>query len=279
MPRIKLQRAMEQALAARCAYPELREQVDELGLDTWQPFEAGRTEGIIGSTGKKVLLSFRGVGSSQDKYDILTWMEKAFGELGAEKAGMRQFHSGQVQAYYLEAVQSAWPALSQLLQSHGARDKKLFISGHSQGGAIAMIVGAMCHWSHDLPVESVFTFGAPKACDLAFAENFPIPLYRFENRNDLIPNLPPSGRTSSFLRVLSADIEEAFERWFGPDFLSWKLRGAGELRYIDRRGKILDAIHEEDRLVSLVTAMVRDPAQLLQDHWIDSYCAAIESRL
>jgi hypothetical protein len=280
MARVKFQRAMELALAARCAYPDGREQIHELELDSWHPFVEGPIEGFVGSTGKKVLLSFRGSTVSPGEFTLLTWLDRAFSDWSANcDLNPQQFHSGIVQGCYLTLLRKAWLTIHGLLTDHGAKDKNLWITGHSLGGAMATIAGAMCRWEGSLNVAGVYTFGAPKVGDDKFAQNYPAELQRFENRNDIVPHLPPSGYAIQLLRVLSTDIEEAFERWFGPEFVNWKPTPVGELQYIDKKGRIDSDIEYQDRLVGIIKSLVFDPSQLLQDHWIDSYCAAIDALL
>ena len=280
MARTKPQRALEMALAAHAAYPDGRKSIDDLELDSWHPFVEGPIEGFVGSTGKKVILAFRGSTFTHGDYDTLTWMDRAFTDWTANfSLNPQQYHSGLVQGSYLTTLRRAWPSITQLLSDHGAKDKNLWISGHSLGGSMATLAGAMCRWEMDLEVAGVYTYGAPKIADEAFAHNYPAMLYRFENRNDLIVHLPPAGHVIQLLRVLSSDIEEALERWFGTNFVGWKPTGIGDLFYIDRKGKMISDVSPADRLVGLVKAMVLDPAQLLQDHWIESYCAAIDANL
>jgi pimeloyl-ACP methyl ester carboxylesterase len=280
MARTKPQRSLELALASLAAYPDARGSIHELELDTWHPFSEGVVEGFVGSTGKKVIVAFRGSTVTPGEYDTLTWLDKTFTDwsvnLGLNPA---QYHSGRVQGSYLAAMRKAWPSITQLLNDHGAKDKNLWITGHSLGGALATLAGAMARWDNNLQVAGVYTFGSPKIADEAFAQNYPVPLFRYENRNDIFPHLPPSGHVIQLLRVLSSDIEEAFERWFGTDFLSWQPTPIGDLQYLDKKGRLVPEIDAGDRLLGLMKAMVLDPSQLLQDHWIETYCAALEATL
>jgi triacylglycerol lipase len=101
-------------------------------------------------------------------------------------------------------------------------DRKLYIAGHSLGGALA--VYAAHYYMNHVPVVrrdelSVYTFGAPKIGDLDFTESFSdLPAFRLVHRNDIIPRLPPLGN-------------------FHP---------AGQLVYLDEQG-----ISRTDRLPAL----------------------------
>ncbi len=204
MPRDKMSRALELALASRSAYPDAHDQIADLDLDSWHAFGKSQAQGYVGSTGKKVILAFRGSIFSQGEHDTLTWLERAFADWSANLSlEPKQFHSGLVQGSYLDAVLEVWGDVSSLLADHGAKDKKLFVTGHSLGGGLAAIAGAMCKWENGLEVEGVYTYGSPRVADESFARNYPVPLLRFENRNDIFPHLPPVPTAVSLLRAYS----------------------------------------------------------------------------
>jgi hypothetical protein len=79
--------------------------------------------------------------------------------------------------------------------------KKLFIAGHSRGGAFAVLAAvALAHAGLNdeaIPdVAGVYTFGQPRVGNEGFFEAYTalgIPLYRFVNRDDPIPGVPPAG--------------------------------------------------------------------------------------
>jgi hypothetical protein len=279
MSRFKPERAMELALAASCAYPDGREKLDELALHNVEFFNVGSAEGFVGSTGKKVILAFRGSTFTQGNRDVLLWLDSLFADWSVNLTHrMQQFHSGRVQSNYLSEFEAVWPTLAILLETHGVRDKQLWITGHSLGGALATLAGAKCKWTSNLdPI--VYTFGAPRVGDANFGEHYPVNLVRFENRYDLIPLLPPSGKLIQALRMLSSDVEAALERWFGPDFVSSGYAHLGELQYIDRKGRIVSEVNLDERLLGFAKTILFDPSLLIQDHWIESYCAAIDSTL
>jgi len=66
-------------------------------------------------------------------------------------------------------------------------DLPLYFTGHSLGGAQAILAASM----H--PARAVYTFGAPKTGDSVFADSLKdTRIYRFENNRDIIPSVPPS---------------------------------------------------------------------------------------
>lgn len=73
-------------------------------------------------------------------------------------------------------------------------DLPVILTGHSLGGAIAIVLGAI--WQKNLPgkLVGVATFGAPNNCNATYAANFGgIPITNIENDTDLVPYVPPNG--------------------------------------------------------------------------------------
>ena len=73
--------------------------------------------------------------------------------------------------------------------------KRLFIAGHSRGGAFAALAAAAMARQRGLPeLAAVYTFGQPRVGNGAFAGGVAnVPLFRFVNRDDPIANVPPAG--------------------------------------------------------------------------------------
>lgn len=75
-------------------------------------------------------------------------------------------------------------------------NRPLFITGHSLGGALAVLAASM------LPEAVVYTFGAPKTGDAAFARSLEhTRIYRVENDHDIVPSMPPFSIHSNFRHV------------------------------------------------------------------------------
>lgn len=75
------------------------------------------------------------------------------------------------------------------------RGYKIFITGHSLGGALAMLAGQLL-LSHDLEgyqkALAICTFGAPRTGNQGFAEWFEdVRVVRYVNSEDTVPTLPP----------------------------------------------------------------------------------------
>lgn len=71
----------------------------------------------------------------------------------------------------------------------------ILVSGHSMGGAVALICAIELSMLRALYVQAVYTFGHPRAGNFAFAElmqkNVPN-LFRVTHNHDIVPHLPPT---------------------------------------------------------------------------------------
>jgi hypothetical protein len=75
-------------------------------------------------------------------------------------------------------------------------DYKIVFTGHSLGGAIASLGAIVINLNETYTVDSIYTFGEPKLGNDVFAEFSTFvspPKFRFVNRRDIVPQLPPWG--------------------------------------------------------------------------------------
>lgn len=70
---------------------------------------------------------------------------------------------------------------------HMRHRKKLFITGHSLGGAMATVAASKLK-----NVDFLCTFGSPRVGTKSFVRNIPAKHVRYVNNNDVVPTVPPS---------------------------------------------------------------------------------------
>jgi triacylglycerol lipase len=91
-----------------------------------------------------------------------------------------------------EVMPQLLPALSKLDAGSMAR---VFVTGHSLGGALAVIAAAVLHFAQRVPIAGVYTYGQPRAGDSAFSGAYDKALgpvtYRYVNDLDIVPHVPP----------------------------------------------------------------------------------------
>jgi triacylglycerol lipase len=142
------------------------------------------TAGFVLAGPELIVVVFRG---TQDLLDWRTNVNAAWTEL----QGGVKVHSGFVRAYYT-IRDGLFASVIRLLK---AKSRPVYITGHSLGGALAVMATAELA-NHDEAevrdsIAACYTFGCPKAGDRTFDQYVKVPLYRITNGVDLVPAVPP----------------------------------------------------------------------------------------
>jgi triacylglycerol lipase len=144
----------------------------------WEPF------GFIIESSDEVVVAFRGTSSTSDWLSdaLATQIEYPY----AKNAGLT--HRGFTQIY-----QTARDQIMTSLRGTDPR-KRLFVTGHSLGGALAVLcaMDMSCNSAFRTPI--LYTYGAPRAGSPAFVSAFgdrPINVNRISNLYDAVTYLPP----------------------------------------------------------------------------------------
>ncbi len=91
---------------------------------------------------------------------------------------------GRVHRGFAGALDQAWPQIEAAL-NEGAGP--LFYTGHSLGGALAVLAAAR------KPPRAVYVFGCPRVGDAGFVKAMcNVPVYRIVNNRDLVAAVPPT---------------------------------------------------------------------------------------
>src|SRR5262249_31161968 len=148
-----------------------------------------RTRGFLGVCDTHAVLAFRGT----DPVTLPSWITDVVARL-VERADYR----GRVHHGFSSALRRSWSQIEAVLDDLG--DKPLFVTGHSMGGALA-VLSAYRLAKLGRPAVATYTFGAPRVGDRAFCADYELPTYRVVNRLDLVPELP----LASLKRLLPDD--------------------------------------------------------------------------
>jgi triacylglycerol lipase len=130
-----------------------------------------------------------------------------------------------------------FPALTKILTAIRIIDphfqKDIWVTGHSLGGALAVMFVSMLA-EEDIDVRGLYTFGAPRVGDKAFADIFNHKFievqchttnqdklgisYRVVNEGDLVPHLPPEAfnfyhTNNRILFTNSGERTDSFTTW------------------------------------------------------------------
>ena len=144
---------------------------------------------------------------------------------------------GMVHRGYARELDGVSGLLMEVAGDHAAGGKPLYVTGHSAGGALAMLAARRLH-DAGVPVRAAVVFSAPRVGDRRFAASYPLPLLRIEHRHDLIPHLPLPPSLAKLLGHGLVDPLVAALDWLQPALRSFRLAGteyvhAGQLLYDD----------------------------------------------
>jgi triacylglycerol lipase len=96
---------------------------------------------------------------------------------------------------YTAAAQAVWPRIQSVLQGAIA-EMPIFVTGHSLGGALAVLTAQRLHAARPGRVRAVYTFGMPRTGNPSFASGYDQALgsrtYRFVHGEDVVPTVAPS---------------------------------------------------------------------------------------
>jgi triacylglycerol lipase len=144
------------------------------------------TEGFIAGNDEALFLVFRGTMQPQD---WITNVTAFFQPLILGPGGFGSVHLGN-----LLSLESVWQDVWDIIRDQKA-GRALWLTGHSLGGALATLAAAKLAFTHNEPINGLYTFGQPRVRDLVFAISFNGTLksrtFRYVNHNDVGTRLPP----------------------------------------------------------------------------------------
>jgi triacylglycerol lipase len=190
----------------------------EIALQRWPVpalfIEHENHAGMLVTTPTAAILAFRGTDDLEDwATNLSLWFRRPWGESW-----------GAVHAGFLTAVESLWGQLARSVQSLSQTRMPIWITGHSLGGALAVLTAAKLANEHPkVIIGGVCTFGQPRVGNAKFAQRIKAHLgdrlMRFECTRDPVPEQPPGGipcgRLMYFNREGQLVVEPAFmQRWW-----------------------------------------------------------------
>jgi triacylglycerol lipase len=158
------------------------------GFDRVHVFEEIRgrsidTQGYMAANDGILLAAFRG------SDNIADWRANIQAVTDPGVLPGTQVHEG-----FQDAFQAGALAIGRLIERAWTHDQAIWITGHSLGGALAVLLAASLMQAN-IPVAGLYTFGAPrvgnKRFEKIFNRDFPGASYRVANTGDIVPHLPP----------------------------------------------------------------------------------------
>jgi hypothetical protein len=249
--------ALTAAYASQACYSRQPAASRENGARVWKAVTAFRCDEASCRVGQLyqpdssgLLVAFRG---TEGIIDLLHDLD--FEQVAGYTAG--NVHQG-----FFDALESLWQPLFTNLRSRRERGHCIYLTGHSAGGALAILAAARLLCSR-VPVGAVYTFGAPRVGDRTFVRFYSPTHYRFEHGNDLVPHLP-------LPPILSAELPE----YVHSGVLKYLPRGECRIQEFEEGWfkKVRRCVHEILRTVKLLEPF----AGQLKDHDTSAYVRYLE---
>lgn len=146
------------------------------------------TQCFVASNADFIIVAFRGTESRlregcKDFRDIIADV-KADADIRLVESGCK----GKVHKGFNDGLNEVWEELHSYVKSIHRDNRKVWITGHSLGAALATLAAYRYG-----DVQGLYTFGSPRVGDKEFKNDFKIRAFRFENNNDIVCKVPPSG--------------------------------------------------------------------------------------
>lgn len=175
------------------------------------------TQGFIAGDSRKIVIAFRGTEGGV----LRDWITDA---KITKSIWTPETYIGEVHNGFYSALSSVWGHIRSELDRLLDRAQTVWITGHSLGGALAVLAGATLRLLGDpVHVSGIYTFGQPRLGDKRFRNAFNTVLksrcFRMVNNNDVVARIPPQFMGYSHvgtLRYFDAD-----GRLFSDGQLSW----------------------------------------------------------
>lgn len=123
--------------------------------------------------------------------------------------GNTKVHKGFLEAFAKKksnAGKTVKDTVEEILDQADAKDDKgeplpLFITGHSLGGALALLATKMVAPNVD---GACYTFGAPRVGNYEYFRFIKTPVFRIVNSSDIVPRVPPGAGMMALILVVQA---------------------------------------------------------------------------
>jgi triacylglycerol lipase len=174
---------------------------------------------------------------------------------------------GMVHEGFCRLLAKSWDTIQETVTDFQGKDKSLWITGHSLGGALAKMSTAAFIFAAQRPVNGLYTFGQPRVGDIFFCNqcesSFGDAMFRYVNDEDIVPRVPP--------RIVPGKPLPSF------------YNHSGQLRYFDAKGNLHSDDHWWNAMLLNIEVGYNNMKALLEapveDHSLDRYISLIETYL
>jgi triacylglycerol lipase len=177
------------------------------------------TQGFVARQEDAVFVSFRGT----EPINVDDWLS----DVNFHQRKLHASVPGLVHGGFALALEEIMqPMLDAVVELSGGDRTRLFVTGHSMGGALAVLAAALLRFEAGRNVAAVYTYGQPRVGDPEFSSAFDTILggvtFRYVNDLDIVPHVPPArlpGRPLLRAPVSATDLLRTLENV--PRSFSW----------------------------------------------------------
>lgn len=176
------------ALLAYSASTDVQHYLAKWGFEEPWILRGSSTQGFVARLGDIVIVAFRG----SEPINADDWLSDVNYHLRPVDKVPGLLHSG----FANDLVEIDEPLITAVKQLAQGEKTRLFLTGHSLGGALAVLAAALLHFREGRRIAGVFTYGQPRLGDSAFSTAFDQALgtvtFRYVNDLDVVPHVPPT---------------------------------------------------------------------------------------
>jgi hypothetical protein len=234
---------------------------------------------LIGVVGNSIIVAFRGTvfANSEDNFEKKKlFLLGMLCNIGGALIEDDELHNSALEVYggkahlgFTALLDEVWDSIRSEIHTQIGSNRELYLTGHSQGGALATLA-AYRFQKEGVPVTGVYTFGSPRVFDEKIGQDYAVPHFRFEHKNDFIAHLPPGPTLRGMVNTFMDSFFEGTVRLHAVDY-----KHVGQLKYINENNEIEDdspflTFHRGLNLLGGIT-------RLLGDHAMAHYVRALGS--
>ena len=165
--------------------PVLDATLHKWGLKTQREFSDGTMFACVASNEKIVVVAFRGTNANE----IGDWIADA-------KISKDRVQHGQIHRGFNQSTKSLLAPIRSEVEAQGGKSKLVWVTGHSLGGAMALVFAYECLAADDIKLTGLVTFGQPLVVDKDLAGYLNRELkgkyIRFVHGGDVVPRVFPT---------------------------------------------------------------------------------------
>lgn len=195
-------------------------------IGPWQSIDralVGQVDWLADDASKAAVIAFRGtldpggIDGPQRVATLLDWLNNT-------NAALIPFHddpaveTGNVHFGFKRSLEALWPDIAEKLGPliAGQASPLIFVTGHSKGGALAVLAAMRASLIWPNARIRVITIAGARAGDFKFREAYRgrpnIVTDRYEARLDPVPHLPPGPEDDKLTRRLTGSVIALFDR-------------------------------------------------------------------